>query len=90
MKKILFALLIVGSLFANNLLVQVDRKLSPGSSESYKKLINIEPDGTKKEFLMYQAKKDSDKMVALFLKPESEKGRATLRLGDNIDRKSVV
>ena len=84
MTKILLSLFIIGSLFADNLLVQVDKKLSPGSSESYKKLINIEPDGTKKEFLMYQAKKDSDKMVALFLKPESEKGRATLRLGENM------
>ncbi len=84
MNKVLFSLIIAGSLIADNLLVQVDKKLSPGSSQSYKKLINIEPDGTKKEFLMYQAKKDSDKMVALFLKPESEKGRATLRLGDNM------
>ena len=50
----------------------------------YKKLINIEPDGSKKEFLIFQAKKDKDKMVSLFLAPDSEKGRATLRLGDNM------
>ncbi|MEA3512513.1 MAG: outer membrane lipoprotein-sorting protein [Campylobacterota bacterium] len=84
MKTLLISLIVLGSLLADNLLIQIDKKLSPGSSESYKKLINIEPDGTKKEFLMYQAKKDSDKMVALFLQPESEKGRATLRLGDNM------
>ncbi|MEA3498853.1 MAG: outer membrane lipoprotein-sorting protein [Campylobacterota bacterium] len=83
-KKLILIVAFTSLIFADNLLVQVDKKLSPGSSESYKKLINIEPDGTKKEFLMYQAKKDSDKMVALFLKPESEKGRATLRLGDNM------
>ncbi len=70
--------------FANDILLQIDKNLQPGSSESYKKLINIEPDGSKKEFLLYQAKKDSDKMVSLFLKPESEKGRNTLRLGDNM------
>jgi len=84
MKKSLFILCLVGVLFADNLLVQIDKKLAPGSSESYKKLINIEPDGTKKEFLLYQAKKDSNKMVSLFLEPESEKGRSTLRLGDNM------
>jgi outer membrane lipoprotein-sorting protein len=67
-----------------NLLVQIDKKLSPGSSESYKKLINIEPDGTKKEFLLYQARKGNDKMVSAFLQPESEKGRTTLRVGDNM------
>ncbi|RLA72262.1 MAG: outer membrane lipoprotein-sorting protein [Epsilonproteobacteria bacterium] len=50
----------------------------------YKKLINIEPDGEKKEFLIFQAKKDRDKMVSLFLEPDSEKGRATLRLGENM------
>lgn len=70
--------------FANDILLQIDKNLQPGSSESYKKLINIEPDGSKKEFLLYQAKKDSDKMVSMFLKPESEKGRNTLRLGDNM------
>jgi outer membrane lipoprotein-sorting protein len=77
------ALFVVG-LFADNILEQVDKKMSPGSSESYKKLINIEPDGTKKEFLLYQARKGSDKMVSAFLKPDSEKGRTTLRVGDNM------
>jgi len=84
-KKVLLVLLLLSSsLLSDNLLVEVDKKLAPGSSEIYKKLINIEPDGTKKEFLLYQAKKDTDKMVSLFLKPESEKGRATLRLGENM------
>ncbi|MEA2050156.1 MAG: outer membrane lipoprotein-sorting protein [Campylobacterota bacterium] len=84
MKKILLSLSLVGVLFADNLLLQIDKKLSPGSSQSYKKLINIEPDGTKKEFLLYQARKGNDKMVSAFLKPESEKGRTTLRVGDNM------
>ncbi|MEA3352871.1 MAG: outer membrane lipoprotein-sorting protein [Campylobacterota bacterium] len=83
-KKILAGLLLVSSLFADNILEQIDKKMAPGSSESYKKLINIEPDGTKKEFLLYQARKGSDKMVSAFLKPESEKGRTTLRVGDNM------
>ena len=32
------------------LLKQLDRNLSPETYESYRKLINIEPDGKKKEF----------------------------------------
>ncbi len=83
-KKLFFLTALTISVVYGDLLQEIDKKLSPGSSESYKKLINIEPDGSKKEFLLYQAKKDSDKMVSLFLKPESEKGRSTLRLGDNM------
>jgi len=66
------------------ILRQVDRKLNPESYEMYRKLINIEPDGRKKEFVLFTVKKGRDKMVALFLDPPSEKGRATLRLGDNM------
>jgi len=66
------------------ILRQVDRKLNPESYEMYRKLINIEPDGRKKEFVLFTVKKGQDKMVALFLDPPSEKGRATLRLGDNL------
>ena len=66
------------------ILKQVDRKLNPESYEMYRKLINIEPDGRKKEFVLFTAKKGRDKMVALFLDPPSDKGRATLRLGDNM------
>jgi len=85
MKFLVVCLLSVLTLFgASNVLEQVDAKLSPGSAESYKKLINIEPDGSKKEFLLYQVKKDKDKMISLFLQPDSEKGRSTLRLGENM------
>ncbi len=85
MKVLVVCLLSVLTLFgASNVLEQVDAKLSPGSAESYKKLINIEPDGSKKEFLLYQVKKDKDKMISLFLQPDSEKGRSTLRLGENM------
>ena len=84
MKNLLFICLFVGSMFAQNILEQVDEKMAPGSSESYKKLVNIEPDGSKKEFLLYQARKGSNKMVSAFLKPESEKGRTTLRVDDNM------
>jgi outer membrane lipoprotein-sorting protein len=66
------------------LLQQVDRNLQPESFESYRKLINIEPSGTQREFLLYTVKKGNDKIASLFLSPASEKGRATLRLGDNM------
>jgi len=84
MKPILLLLATLSLLSANDLLERIDRNLQPTSSESYKKLVNIEPNGSKKTFLLYQAKKGKEKMVALFLEPESEKGRATLRRGDNM------
>ena len=66
------------------ILKKVDANLQPESFESYRKLINIEPSGAKREFLLYTVKKGNDKIVSLFLSPASEKGRATLRLGDNM------
>ena len=85
MKKTIIFLLTTLALFgAESILEQVDKKLSPSSADSYKKLINIEPDGSRKEFLLYQMKKDKDKIVSLFLQPDSEKGRSTLRVGENM------
>ena len=66
------------------LLRQVDRNLNPESYESYRKLINIEPDGRKKEFTLFTVKKGRDKVASLFIAPASENGRSTLRLGDNM------
>jgi len=69
---------------ANQLLVQLDRNLNPVSYESYRKLINIEPDGKKKEFILYSVKKGMDRVASVFLSPASEKGRSTLRLDENM------
>jgi outer membrane lipoprotein-sorting protein len=66
------------------ILKKVDANLQPQSFESYRKLINIEPSGAKREYLLYTLKKGHDKVASLFLAPASEKGRATLRLGDNM------
>lgn len=74
----------VDTLDANTLLVEVDRRMQPESYEMYRKLINIEPDGSRREFVLYTVKKGRDKMAALFLEPSSENGRSTLRLGDNM------
>jgi len=84
---ILFVLATAMPVFAidgTKLLEQIDKNLSPESYESYRKIINIEPDGRKKEFTYYTVKKGRDKMAGLFIAPASEKGRSTLRLGDNM------
>lgn len=69
---------------AQEWLETIDRNLNPPQYESYRKLINIEPDGSKKEFVLYTVKQDKEKVAALFLSPASEKGRATLRVGENM------
>ena len=89
MKKLLVLLcaLLAGAAFAidgTQLLQKVDRNLEPESYEMYRKLINIEPDGSRKEFVLYSVKKGKDKLLALFLDPPSERDRATLRLGENM------
>lgn len=66
------------------ILKKVDRNLQPDSYEMYRKLINVEPDGDRKEFVLYSIKKGRDKMVALFLDPPGDKGRSSLRDGDNM------
>jgi outer membrane lipoprotein-sorting protein len=88
--RILLCAMLLGSaaplyaLDGTQLLAQIDKNLSPESYESYRKIINIEPDGKKKEYVYFTAKKGRDKMAGLFLSPASEKGRSTLRLGDNM------
>ncbi len=68
----------------NEMLKKVDRNLNPESFEMYRKLINIEPDSSKKEFVMYSVKKGKDKIISLFLAPAGEKGRSTMRIGENM------
>lgn len=83
----LLGCLLAGSSVAEDgdaILLKVDRNLQPESYEMYRKLINVEPDGDRKEFVLYTVKKGRDKMVALFLDPPSEKGRSSLRDGDNM------
>ena len=69
---------------ANVLLKEIDQRLQPESYEMYRKLINIEPDGDRKEFVLYTVKKGKESVVALFLDPASERGRSSLRIGDNM------
>ena len=78
------ALPAAAALDGTQILQKVDRNLEPESYESYRKLIDIQPDGTRKEYVLYTMKKGRDKVVALFLSPPSDTGRATLRIGDNM------
>jgi outer membrane lipoprotein-sorting protein len=80
----LFVVPVAYGLDGTEILKKVDANLQPESFESYRKLINIEPSGAKREFLLFTVKKSNDKIASLFLAPASEKGRATLRLGDNM------
>lgn len=90
MRKLLWMLLFALALPAaaaidgEQILRKVDRNLEPESYETYRKLIDIQPDGTKKEYVLYTLKRGKDKLVSLFLAPASDKGRSTLRIGDNM------
>jgi outer membrane lipoprotein-sorting protein len=90
MKKFLWSLLAFAVLPAAHaldgaqILQKVDRNLEPESYESYRQLTDVQPDGSKKVSVLYTMKKGRDKVVALFLAPASDKGRVTLRLGDNM------
>jgi outer membrane lipoprotein-sorting protein len=74
----------VAAIDGRQILAKVDRNLEPESYEAYRKLIDIQPDGSKKEYVLYSMKKGRDRIVALFLSPASDKGRVTLRQEDNM------
>jgi outer membrane lipoprotein-sorting protein len=91
MKKLFWLMLclvalpaVAASIDGTQILQKVDRNLEPETYEAYRQLIDIQPDGSKKEYVFYTMKKGRDKVVALFLSPPSDKGRVTLRLGDNM------
>jgi outer membrane lipoprotein-sorting protein len=68
----------------NDILKRVDRALTPDSYEAHRKLTNIEPSGRQREFVLYTVARGREKVAALFLSPASDRGRATLRVGDNM------
>jgi len=84
---ILLAILGCGPLWAvdaDALLAEVDQRMQPGALEMYRKIINVEPDGRSREFVLYTVRSGADSMAAVFLDPASERGRSTLRLGENM------
>ena len=90
MRHFLFALLLIVASWplyaqdANDLLKRIDESLLPVSYEAYRSIVNEEPNGSKKEFSFYTIKKGKDKIAMLYLAPASEKGRSTLRVGENM------
>ena len=86
---IFLLLLFVASSSAKDLdgaeiLRRIDASMWPDSYEMYRKLVNIEKNGSKREYLMYTLKKGRGKVVNLFLKPPEEHGRVVLRVKDNM------
>ena len=73
-----------GAQRGNEILQRVDRLLTPDSYESYRRLTNVEPSGRHREYLLYSVARGREKVAAFFLSPASDRGRATLRLGDNM------
>ena len=89
MRKLLFLLCCLAAFPAAaidgaQILKKVDRNLEPESYESYRKVIDMQPDGSQKDYVLYTIKKGRDKVLALFVAPASDKGRVTLRIGDNM------
>jgi outer membrane lipoprotein-sorting protein len=80
----LLALPAAAAIDGEQILRKVDRNLEPESYEAYRKLIDIQPDGSKKEYVLYTMKKGRDRVIVLFLSPPADKGRVTLRLEDNM------
>lgn len=66
------------------ILEAVDRNMMPESFEMYRKLINIDPNGDKREFVFYTIKRGRDAVANLFLAPSNDAGRITLRIGENM------
>lgn len=88
MKTLLFLLLgLVPSAYAldgSGILRQVDANMWPESYEMYRKLINVDKDDSRREYVMYSVKKGRDKVANLFLAPPEDFGRAMLRVGDSM------
>jgi len=75
MRTLLSILLLCASAAAlaidgGELLKKVDRNLEPESYESYRKLIDIQPDGSQKDYVLYTIKKGRDKVLALLNRVE--------------------
>jgi len=65
-------------------LQRVDRNMMPDSFEMYRKLVYIDQDESRREFVMYTIKQGRDSVANLFLTPGTDKGKVTLRLGENM------
>lgn len=88
MRSLLFLLLVlVQSAYAldgSGILRQVDANMWPESYEMYRKLVNVDKDGSRREYVMYSVKKGRDKVANFFLAPPEDFGRVMLRVGDSL------
>jgi outer membrane lipoprotein-sorting protein len=88
MRTFLFLLLgLASSAYAvdgSGILRQVDANMWPESYEMYRKLINVDKDGSRREYVMYSVKKGRDKVANFFLTPPEDFGRVMLRVGDSL------
>jgi hypothetical protein len=67
-----------------DLLRQFDRQILPESGEIFRKVVNIEPDGTRREFVLYTLKKGNERVANLFLAPARKEDTVMLRVGENM------
>ena len=58
--------------------------MTPDSFEMYRKLVYVDQDGGRREFVIYTIKQGRDRVANLFLTPGADKGKVTLRLGENM------
>ena len=69
---------------ADAILLQVDRNLQPQSRELFFQITNRLPNGRENNIFLFAAKGRNNRAIALILGPDKLKGRAILRLGDEV------
>lgn len=72
------------ALDADAMVAQIDKNLTPPSFEAYRRIINEEPNGNKKEYVFYSVKKGRDRIAMVYMEPAGDRGKTTLRIGDNM------
>lgn len=83
------ALLFLGSAQAfaqtpTDIVGKIEKNLAPNNYRSAYEFINTRLDGTVSNYIIKFDSRDVDHMRGVFLKPEREKGREILRIGDNL------
>src|SRR3972149_7000384 len=81
---VLLAVAPAAALDGTEILKKVDANLQPESFESYRKLIDVQPSGARREYLLWTLKKGADSIASRSLGPAGKKGRPPPRLGDNM------
>ncbi|MCX6130457.1 MAG: outer membrane lipoprotein-sorting protein [Proteobacteria bacterium] len=66
------------------LIATIEGKLAPKAYQAVNSFVNTRTDGTVVAYEVRFLSKDADHNHGIFLKPEREKGREILRLGDNL------